>query len=202
MASAASATDRRREPRIPLGLPVVVRTESSAVAGRTVDVSLGGVQVEMLGALPAAGRRVVLELGLSGREPAGVSAVVVRRALTVHGRELLALRIVPGDPPGPVYRGRPLATRTPVARASPDGSPQSQVAMRQLRALGARLLELALEDGDGAPPPALVTWVGRLAGELGVDAPRDVSTNRALFRGIASMHRGVVTRTGGGVRST
>ncbi|MEQ8834953.1 MAG: PilZ domain-containing protein [Miltoncostaeaceae bacterium] len=181
--------DRRCEPRISLGLPVVLRTGTSAAAGRTVDVSLGGVQVEMFGALAGSAREVVVEVGLSGREPAMLRASIVRRALSPAGRPLLALRFLPGAPSGPLYTGPALTRTAPPASPAAHGSPAGAIALRQLRALGARLLELALEDGGSPPPPALVTWVGRLAGELGVAAPGDVSTNKALFRGIADMHR-------------
>lgn len=191
MASAVSETrgeDRRAEPRIPLGLPVVLRTAKAAVAGRTVDVSLGGVQVEMLGSLSGSAREVVLEVGLSGRDPVLLRATIVRRALSPSGRPMLALRFLPGAPAGPLYSGPPLTRSAPAPPAS-HGSPAGAIALRQLRALGARMLELAIEEGDQQPPPALVTWVGRLAAELGVTAPDDVRTNRALFRGIATMYR-------------
>lgn len=182
-------SERRAEPRIALGLAVVLRTAAAAVAGRTVDVSLGGIQVEMLGSLPGAGREVAVEVELSEREPTLLAASIVRRGLTPGGRQLLALRFLAGPPRGPVHRGPAIAHRAPQAPPPPPGSPESAIAFRQLRALGARMLELALEDGDGPPPAALVTWVGRLAGELGIPAPADVRTNRALFRGIAAMHR-------------
>lgn len=181
--------DRRREPRIVLGLPVVVRTPNAAAAGRMVDVSLGGIQVELLGPLPSPGREVVVDLSLSGREPTSMRGAIVRRSLSPDGCVLLALRFLRGEPDVAVFRGQPAVMRSPRPRPAPAGSAERGLAVRQLRALGARLLELALEDGDAEPPQALVTWVGRLAGELGVHAPEDVGSNRALFRGIADMHR-------------
>lgn len=192
--ASAAREERRAEPRVPLGVAVVLRTSDSAAAGRTVDVSLSGIQIELFGALPAGPREVVLEVSLSEAEPASLRAVIVRRALTPEGRTLLAVRLVPGAAPTTVYRGPALTSKAPSAAPAPDGSPESMVALRQLRALGARLLELALEDGDAAPPAALVTWVGRLAGELGTPAPADVGSNKALFRGIAGMHRAVSER--------
>lgn len=181
--------ERRHEPRIVLGLPVVVRTPNAAASGRMVDVSLGGIQVELLGPLPSPGREVVVDLSLSGKEPISMRGAIVRRSLSADGRVLIALRFLHGEPDAGVFRGQPAAMRSPLPRPAPPGSAERRLAVRQLRALGARLLELALEDGAAAPPLALVTWVGRLAGELGVRAPEDVGTNRALFRGIADMHR-------------
>ncbi len=189
--------DRRLEPRIVLGLPVVVRTPNAAASGRMVDVSLGGIQVELLGPLPSPGREVVVDLSLSGREPTSMRGAIVRRSLSPDGRVLIALRFLHGEPDTRVFRGQPAAMRSPSPRPAPRGSEERNLAVRQLRALGARLLELALEDGDAAPPMALVTWVGRLAGELGVQAPEDVGTNRALFRGIADMHRRASIRVDG-----
>lgn len=181
--------DRRVEPRIVLGLPVVVRTPNAAASGRMVDVSLGGIQVELLGPLPSPGREVVVDLSLSGREPISVRGAIVRRSLSEDGRVLIALRFLHGEPDARVFRGQPTAMRSPLPRLAPRGSEERRLAVHQLRALGARLLELSLEDGDAAPPMALVTWVGRLAAELGVRAPADVGSNRALFRGIAGMYR-------------
>lgn len=193
--SGHSAEDRRTEPRMTLGLPVVLRTATSAASGRTVDVSLGGIQVEMLGSLATSVREVVVEVGLSARQPAMLRATIVRRALSPAGRPMLALRFLHGAPTGPLYTGPALTQRAASPAPAQQGSPASAIAMRQLRALGARMLELALEDGEAAPPAALVTWVGRLAAELGVEAPDDVRTNRALFRGIASIHRRAGART-------
>lgn len=198
MTAGVTGAERRAEPRLPLGLALIVRTRDSAVAGRTVDVSLGGAQVELLGPLGAAVREVGVELPRPGAAPVIARAVVVRRALTREGRSLIALRLVPGSPPHGLYGGPPLTSTAPVAARRGEGSREEMGARRQLKALAARVLELALEDGGARPPAAMVAWVGRLAAELGVDAPADVSDNRALFRGIAAMHRGVVTRAGAG----
>lgn len=184
----APAVERRAEPRLPLGLPVVVRTAGAAASGRMVDVSLGGMQVELLGPLPGTGREVTVDLCLSDREPRSLRAVVVRRGLCPSGRPSIAIRFVPGDPDPPASAGQ-LPVRAPAPTRAAPGSLDGRLAIRQLRALGARLLELSLEDPAGAPPAALVGWVGRLAGELGVSAPETVGTNRDLFRGIAAMHR-------------
>lgn len=193
-ADPSGARDRRREPRLELGLPVIVRTTHAAAEGRMVDVSLDGMQVELLAPLPSPGREVAVDLCLSDREPRTLRAALVRRTLGPSGRIRVAVRFLPGEPDPGVYRGRPSMLRSPAPRRLGAGSLEDRLAVRQLRALGARLLELSLEEPRGEPPHALVAWVGRLAAELGVEAPASVGTNRELFRGIAAMHRAAALR--------
>ncbi len=119
----ARGTTRRT--RVPLGVAVVLRTSDSAAAGRTVDVSLSGIQIELFGALPAGPREVVLEVSLSEAEPASLRAVIVRRALSAEGRTLLAVRLVPGAAPTTVYRGPALTSKAPSAAPARMGHPRA-----------------------------------------------------------------------------
>lgn len=89
---------------------------------------------------------------------------------------------------------RDYGKRIQPSRAKPRGPRSVAEARQELRALGSRLLELALLEPDARPPRAMTEWVGRLARELS-QGQIDGATNRLLLREIAIMHTATRVRS-------
>lgn len=186
--------DRRREPRLPLDVEVLVRSPEGAASGRTRDASTVGLLVELEQPLPSLSPRLQVEF-VGGHEAVHVETEVVRRLVADTGGVMLALRIV-----GPVLgaglrRGAGTAVpweagrRRRPSRAKPRPPRAAGEARHELQALGARMLELAMMAPDARAPVAMVRWVDELRRELGVGDEQDTTTNRLLLRAIADLHR-------------
>jgi hypothetical protein len=187
--------ERRREPRIPVGIPASVANGERRVAGRVVDASEHGLLVELSEPLTFVQSAVTVALVLpeSGRQD--VAATVVRRAVGAEGRVLLALRIDPPARPAPgagLRRGGvpapPRRRVRPSRRAPPRPRPRA-VAVAELRALGTRAYELAIDDPAAVAPVALVEWATRLAGELEASFPERPRAVRDLLAAICELSR-------------
>jgi hypothetical protein len=194
-AGPAPLAERRREPRIPVGIPASVAHGERRVAGRVVDASEHGLLVELSESLTFVQSAVTVALILPESGRLDVAATVVRRAVGAGGRVLLALRIDPPPPrpaPGTGLRRRAPAAPRRLVRRSRRAPPQPRpraVAVAELRALGTRAYELAITDPDALAPVALVAWAARLAAELEAtfpERPRDV---HGLLAAICALSR-------------
>jgi len=189
-----SGRERRAEPRLPLDAPVIVRGPGSSARGHTLDASSIGLLVELDDALSFLSHEVGVELALGDGSTVALEANVVRRSLSAQGRVMLALRIV--DAPGgralrrgAAAGGRAAPGRRRPSRARPRAARPAALAREEIRALGTRVLELAIVEPDAAPPAAMVGWLGALAAELGLPRPPAMGTNRLMVRAIADLHR-------------
>jgi hypothetical protein len=186
--------ERRREPRFPLEAPAIVHGPGSSVRGRTVDASSIGLLVELEEPLGFLAHQVGVELTLSDGRQVMCEADVVRRALSSEGRLLLALRLA-GSPAGRALRrsaaggGATAPGRPRPSRAKPRAPRAVHLVRQEIRALGTRVLELAIAEPEAPPPQALGDWLARLAAELGLDLPPLPRTNRLMVRAIADLHR-------------
>lgn len=192
---AGIGSERRADPRLPLGAEVVVRARERSVRGRTVDASASGVLVRLDEALSFLAHQVGLEVALPGGGVAALEADVVRRGLSEDGALLLALRFA--DDPGGRALARTAGTRPRRAygrRVRPSRAqararrPADEIRL-ELRALGARALELAMLEPDAPPPAGMVRWLAGLARELGLEPPEEPPNARMLTRAIADLHR-------------
>lgn len=185
--------DRRYDPRFPLDAPVRLHAAERSVDGTTVDASVSGLLVRLEEPLPFLDHQVTVEVTMDGGGAVRAEGDIVRRALSPDGDVLVALRLLEhagarqlmrragrGEHPEYGRRRRP-------SRAKPR--PRRPVAeiRYELRGVGARVLELALAEPDGAPASGLVRWVERIGAELGASSI-DGSTNRGLLREIARLH--------------
>jgi hypothetical protein len=192
-ASTERRGERRRDPRFPLDATVTLHARGGTVRGRTVDASASGLLVELAEPLSFLDHRVAVEIVLGSGTGVRAEGDIVRRGLSTDGGVLLALRLV--DDTG----GRELIRRTGLrplrdyrrrrrpSRAKPRAPRSASEIRSELRALGVRVLELSLAEPGSPPPQALVTWVTRLATELG-ESPAPAATNRSLLREIARLH--------------
>jgi hypothetical protein len=186
--------ERRAEPRLPLDAPVTVRGPASSARGHTVDASSVGLLVELDDALSFLSHEVGVELALADGGTVTLEANVVRRSLSAQGRVMLALRLV-GAPGGRALRRaaaagpRPAPRRRRPSRARPRVARPAALAREEIRALGTRVLELAIVDPDAPPPGAMVGWLAALAAELGLPRPAATGTNRLMVRAIVDLHR-------------
>lgn len=189
----AFSPERRRAPRIPVGIPVSVQHGALRAAGRVVDASETGLLIELSEPLLFVECDIVVALVLSHAGRHDVRATIIRRGLGRDGRVLLAVRL-PASRPAPVQARSP----RPAAPASPGPAPgggaaTSQrpraVALAELRAVGTRAYELALVGPDDPAPEPLIDWTERLAEELGVPpAPRPCAA-RDLLGAISDLSR-------------
>jgi hypothetical protein len=187
--------ERRRDPRFPLDATVTLHARGGTVHGRTVDASASGLLVELTEPLPFLDHQVAVEIVLGSGSAIRAEGDVVRRGLSTDGDLLVAVRFVDDAGGRELIRQtglRPLRDyrrRRRPSRAKPR-APRPAIEIRgELRALGARVLELALAEPGSPPPQALAEWVTRLATELGVP-PGSAASNRSLLREIARLHVG------------
>jgi hypothetical protein len=175
---------------------VRIHGRGRSMLGQVVDASASGVLVELVEPLAFLDRDVGLEIASVTGNVVHAEAVVVRRALSLAGRVLIAARLLDDA------AGRQLVRRSGIApvrdyrrrvrpsRAKPRGPRSAEEVRAELRGLGSRVLELALTDPDGTPPEAMLRWLEsvRRDGEAQDTRPR---TNRLLLREIARRHAAV-----------
>jgi hypothetical protein len=191
--------ERRRAPRIPVGIPATVAHGRLAAAGTVLDASVTGLLIELSEPLPFVESDVVVSLALPEAGRRDLEAAVVRRAVGRDGRVLLAVRLTePRPAPRPERRSAPQGpappkrrirgrTSAPAAAAAPR--PRA-MALAELRAVGTRAYELALDDPSAPAPAPLVDWAARLAEELGVrPAPARPRMARDLVAALSELSR-------------
>jgi hypothetical protein len=83
----------------------------------------------------------------------------------------------------------PAPTTRRRSRAKPKPPRPRTVVISELRALGGLVLEQALQDAAARPQASLVTWAGRLAGELGAPPAAAPGTYRDLMQRIVEVNR-------------
>lgn len=186
--------DRRGEPRLPLDAPVVLTAREGSVAGRTIDASSTGLLVELTEPLSFLAHEVEVALTTSAGEVIRIEADIVRRALSHGGEVLIALRLSDSPQGRALVREAGMAPRRVYgrrvrpSRARPPAAREAAVVREELRAVGMRVLELALADADARAPAAMTRWVASLARQLGRPSPVPAPTARALLRAIADLH--------------
>jgi hypothetical protein len=183
----AAGPERRAAPRVPVGIPARITRGDRSCAGRVIDASETGLLVELSEPLPFVETDVAVALVLPEAGRHDVDATIVRRALGVDGRVLLALRVGGARP-------RPLGAARMAARGAPPGAGRERerpraVALAELRAVGTRAYELALVDPEAAAPEPLAVWIARLAVELELDPPPRPRACRDLVRAVSDLSR-------------
>lgn len=151
--------------------------------------------VELIEPLTFIDHRVVVQIRCDGGSLMELTAEVVRRAVSEGGSLLLALRVT-GSARAQERRRRigagivrDYGRRLRPSRAKAPAPRTSAQVKGELRALGSRMLELALAEPDAHAPRAITHWVAELAGELGQEESLQQRTNRRLLRDIADLQR-------------
>jgi hypothetical protein len=181
-----------------VGIPATVAHGRRGVAGTVLNASESGLLIELSGPLPFVDSEVVVSLDLPESGRRDLDAAVVRRAVGTEGRVLLAVRLV-APRPAPARQRRPVPqgpappkrrVRNRTAAPPRPSAPRPRAeALAELRAVGTRAYELALDEPSAPAPAALVDWAARLAGELGVPAPDGPRTARALVGALSELSR-------------
>jgi hypothetical protein len=190
----AAVLDRRADPRLPLDAPVILMARERRVSGRSRDVSLGGLLVELSGPLSFLDHEVGVVIELPDGDSITLEADIVRRGVSETGSVLVALRFCRSSGGRALMRRvgtrprRDYSRRVRPSRAQPRPQPDLDLVRGELRAAGSQALVLAFEDPDAEPPAGMADWVAGLAGTLGRPAPA-TATNRSLVRLIAELHR-------------
>jgi hypothetical protein len=185
--------ERRREPRLPIDAEAVIRGRGRSARGTVVDASASGVLIELSEALPFLDHHVGIEMTMATGSTVHAEGEIVRRALSPAGRVLVAIRLLEDAAGRELIRSaglkplRDYGRRQRPSRAKPRAPRPRDEVLEELRALGSRVLELALAEPDASAPPAMRRWVLSLASELGGTASPP-ATNRLLLREIAHLH--------------
>jgi hypothetical protein len=183
-----------------VGIPATVTCGRLRAAGRVVNASETGLLVELAERLPFVDADVVVSLELPETGRRDLEAAVVRRAVGEGGRMLLGVRLLEprpaparrtgGAPAGPAPPKRRVRRDRASAPPAPAAPRPRAVALAELRAVGTRAYELALDDPGAQAPAALVAWTARLAEELGVPpAPAAPRVARDLVAALSELSR-------------
>jgi len=182
--------DRRRHPRVPANLPVLIMAAGRILVGRTRNASEGGLAVAVTTPPPSLPCKVKVALRLPTRGWRELDAEILRCAPTDGAEELLAIQLREkhlGD-----ARREPRRPRSPASERCPScppvGADAGAAFDAELRALATLVYEQALNEPDARPLQSLAVWANQLRAELGVE-PSDPASYRDLLQGLAALHR-------------
>jgi hypothetical protein len=174
--------ERRREPRVPVGVPASIGYGPVRSDGSVIEASACGLLAEVLEPPLFVASAVTVWLALPQIGLYEVRGTVVRGALGPEGRVRLGIRMA--QPLTPLVT-RSSGGELPMRRVA-SGRPRAVVAA-ELCALGTGAFELVVLDPSGPVPDVFVEWLDRLAGELGATPPPAPSTARDLIDAIAAI---------------
>ena len=195
----SSTTQRgtRRTHRVPADLDCLVRMAGRDLVGRTRDVAIEGLGIEL--AEPPRpgmiGAEVAVRLELPAVGPVGLRGVAVRATPTGRGGCVIGVRLESagrlrrpaapaGDEPPAPPRKKPRRSR---AKPRPPRPPEEVRA--EFRGLCGLVYEQAMLDPNAEPLESLTEWAGRLSKELGVPPPGIAATYRDLLMELARIHQ-------------
>jgi hypothetical protein len=180
----ASASERRRAPRIPLAMSASLTRGRSSAGGFVRDASELGLLIGLTEPLLELRGDATVEIAFPSTGPRGFRVAEVRRDVDAAGDVLVAVRLL--EPPG---------VGLAVARATPEppgwlGDPAAgrarprAVVRADICALGGAAWELAMSSPAAGVPDPLVRWLASLAAEIGAPAPEPPRTARGLLDAI------------------
>jgi len=179
--------DRRRHPRVPANLPVLVIGGGRIIVGRTRDASEGGIAVAVTTPLPQLPRDVTVAIRLPTQGWSELHGQIVRCEREEAADGLLGIRLSTAGCSEPAPPGRPPPARGRARLGRTVGHERSAFEA-ELRALATLVYEQALNEPQARPLRSLVMWSNHLHAQLGVDSEEPASY-RDLLRGLATLHR-------------
>lgn len=197
MSSATTARPERQTHRVPADLDCLVRIGDQEFVGRTRDVAMEGLGIE-LSEPPQPGMmgaEVTVRLELPAVGPVALVGQIVRAEPTDRGGCIMGVRIVRAG-----RLRRPNHTDTdPSATAPPKKQRRSRAKPRpprpldevraEFRGLCGLVYEQAMLDANAEPLASLTDWARRLSSELGVPPPGMAATYRSLLMELSRIHQ-------------
>jgi PilZ domain len=197
--TSTSTTPRpeRQTHRVPADLDCLVRIGDREIVGRTRDVAMEGLGIE-LSEPPQPGMigtEVTVRLELRAVGPVALVGQAVRAEPTERGGCIMGVRI---ERAGRLRRPVQAAADAPVAppakkqrrsRAKPRPPRPLEEVRAEFRGLCGLVYEQAMLDANAEPLESLTDWAERLSTELGVAAPGMAATYRSLLIELSRIHQ-------------
>ena len=186
-----TSQDRRRHPRVPANLPVLIMAAGRIMVGRTRDASEGGLAVAVTPPPSELPGSVTVALRLPTRGWTELDGEIVRREPGDGASELLGIRLFEADADAAPRERRRLRSggAERIRPCHPGVGTEAGAAFdAELRALATLVYEQALNEPRARPLRSLVVWANHLRTQIGVE-PSEPASYRDLLKGLAAMHR-------------
>jgi hypothetical protein len=195
----ASTTSRpeRQTHRVPADLDCLVRIGDRDIVGRTRDVAMEGLGIE-LSEPPQPGMigaEVTVRLELRSVGPVALVGQAVRAEPTERGGCIVGVRVErAGRLRRPVKPAADVSDAPPPkkqrrSRAKPRPPRPLEEVRAEFRGLCGLVYEQAMLDANAEPLTSLTEWAERLSNELGVPAPGMAATYRSLLMELSRIHQ-------------
>lgn len=195
----ASTTPRpeRQTHRVPADLDCLLRIGNRDVVGRTRDVAMEGLGIE-LSEPPQPGMigaEVTIRLELRSVGPVALVGQAVRAEPTERGGCIVGVRVERAGrlrrPVKPAVddAGAPPVKKQRRSRAKPRPLRPLDEVRAEFRGLCGLVYEQAMLDANAEPLSSLTEWAERLSRELGVPAPGMAATYRSLLMELSRIHQ-------------
>ena len=186
----------RQSHRVPADIDCLVRMGDREFVGRTRDVAMEGLGIE-LSEPPRPGMmgaEVTIRLELRAVGAVALVGQAVRAEPSERGGCILGVRIVRA---GRLHRSveqsadaaAPATKKQRRSRAKPRVARPLEEVRAEFRGLCGLVYEQAMLDANAEPLESLTEWAERLSTELGVPAPSMAATYRSLLMELSRIHQ-------------
>lgn len=195
--SATTARPERQSYRVPADLDCLVRVGEREFVGRTRDVAMEGLGIE-LSEPPQPGMmgaEVTIRLELRAVGPVALVGQTVRAEPTDRGGCIMGVRIVRAgrlrraDRAGADAAAVDAPKKQRRSRAKPRPPRPLDEARAEFRGLCGLVYEQAMLDANAEPLDSLTDWARRLSADLGVSPPGMAATYRSLLMELSRIHQ-------------
>lgn len=195
--ASTAARPERQTHRVPADLDCLVRIGERDIVGRTRDVAMEGLGIE-LSEPPQPGMigaEVTVRLELRSVGPVAMVGQAVRAEPSERGGCILGVRVErAGRLRRPVQSAADAADAPPPkkqrrSRAKPRPPRPLEEVRAEFRGLCGLVYEQAMLDANAEPLTSLTEWAERLSQELGVPAPGMAATYRSLLMELSRIHQ-------------
>jgi hypothetical protein len=194
--SESSSRPRRQTHRVPADLDCLVHVDGRDLVGRTRDVAMEGLGIELSEAPQPGmiGAEVSIRLELPAIGAVGLVGVAVRAEANQRGGCVMGVRIERAgrlrrpSKPDPDEAASPKRKQRR-SRAKPRPPRSLEEVRAEFRGLCGLVYEQAMLDATAEPIDSLTEWAARLSSELGVEAPGSTATYRDLLMELSRIHQ-------------
>jgi PilZ domain len=195
MTTNAATRPQRETHRVPADLDCLVRIGDREIVGRTRDVAIEGLGIE-LSEPPQPGMmgaEVTVRLELRSVGPVALVGQAVRAEPTERGGCIIGVRVERAGrlrrPVAPADDASGPAKKQRRSRAKPRPPRPLDEVRAEFRGLCGLVYEQAMLDANAEPLKSLTDWAERLSTELGVPAPGMAATYRSLLMELSRIHQ-------------
>lgn len=194
---ATTARPERQSHRVPADLDCLVRIGEQEFVGRTRDVAMEGLGIE-LSEPPQPGMmgaEVTIRLELRAVGPVALVGQTVRAEPTDRGGCIMGVRVARAGRLRRANRAEADATAAAVpkkqrrSRAKPRAPRPLEEVRAEFRGLCGLVYEQAMLDANAEPLDSLTDWARRLSADLGLSPPGMAATYRNLLMELSRIHQ-------------